>query len=70
MSVIIKNVISIKNPVVIRQGIGPATTTTSTSTTSTSTTTTSTTTTTTGLYLGSYNNGEYSRSSSQGSSRL
>ena len=47
MSVIIKNVISIKNPVVIRQGIGPTTTTTSTSTTSTSTTTTSTTTTTT-----------------------
>lgn len=45
MSVIIKNVIYIKNPVVIRQGIGPTTTTTtSTSTTSTSTTTTSTTT--------------------------
>jgi hypothetical protein len=58
MSVIIRNVISLKNPVVIRQGIGPTTTTTpiptttttttstSTSTTTTSTTTTSTTTTT------------------------
>ena len=47
MSVIIRNVISLKNPVVIRQGIGPTTTTTPIPTTTTTTTSTSTTTTTT-----------------------
>jgi hypothetical protein len=47
MSVIIRNVISLKNPVVIRQGIGPTTTTTPMPTTTSSTTTTSTSTSTT-----------------------
>ena len=42
MSVIIRNVISLKNPVVIRQGIGPTTTTTPIPTTTTTSSTTST----------------------------